>query len=96
MTIKIEDYVTRITMKTAKRIRASNGWRALHTDFINNKESDGYRVTYVKGTDDPDNSSEATQRRQDFEREKRLKEKWRAGTISTVEKDEIIRKLLGI
>ena len=53
MTIETEDYLTRDTMKTAKAIRVSNGWRSLHTDFIKNDESQGYHVTYVNGLDDP-------------------------------------------
>lgn len=53
LTIEIEDYSNRVLMKTAKKIRASNGWRALHTDFINNKESDGYQVTYDNTPDPP-------------------------------------------
>lgn len=96
MTIETEDYITNDLMKRGKEIRNRNGWVSLHTDFINNKESDGYHVTYVNGSDDFDNSAEAIQNRLDFQRDKELKEKWRDGTISVEEKDEITRKLLGI
>lgn len=55
MTIETEDYSTTDLMKQGKKIRHDNGWRSLHTDFINNKESDGYHVTFVNGLDDPSN-----------------------------------------
>ncbi len=55
MTIEFENYPTRDLMKRGKNQRTIDGWRSLHTDFINNKESDGYHVTYVNGLDDPDN-----------------------------------------
>jgi len=50
-------------MKIGKNARVAQGWRALHTDFINNVERDGYRVTYVNGIDNEENSEDAEIRR---------------------------------
>jgi len=46
--IEIKDFPTRKVMKREKKIMNSKGFRALHTDFINNV----YHVTFVNGTDD--------------------------------------------
>lgn len=80
--IETEDYTTRTLMKSGKRQRHANGWRSLHTDFINNKESDGYHVTFVNGLDDPDNSPDADQRRLEFQRQKVLREKLKNKSIT--------------
>lgn len=42
-------------MKQGETTFNAQGFRSLHTDFINNDESQGYRVTFVDGTDDPNN-----------------------------------------
>lgn len=63
MTIEFEDYRTRSKMQKGKDVRISNGWRSLHTDFINKR----YHVTFVNGIDDPDNSPEALQQRANFQ-----------------------------
>ena len=55
MTKEIKEYITREEMKQGKTTFISKGMRSLHTDFINNDESKGYRVTFVSGTDDPNN-----------------------------------------
>lgn len=55
MTIEIINYPTRDLMKQGKILKHSQRFRPLHTDFVNNDESQGYRVTFVDGTDDPDN-----------------------------------------
>jgi len=55
MTIQIETYPTRKVMKRNKKSRHTNGWRSLHTDFIDSN----YRVTFVNGLDDPDKSDQA-------------------------------------
>jgi len=55
MTEEIIDYPTRDLMKQGKILKHPQGFRPLHTDFINNDESQGYRVTFVDGPDDPDN-----------------------------------------
>lgn len=94
MTIEIEEYVNRATMKAAKIIRSNNGWTPLHEDFINNKESNGYRVTYVNGLDDPNNSQKAIQERLDFQRLEGLREKVKRRTISQVELLELLEKIV--
>jgi len=63
MTVETENYPTRKVMKREKLKRTKNGWRSLHTDFINNKESDGFHVTFVNGLDDPSNSDQAKERK---------------------------------
>lgn len=90
MTIETEDYITRDLMKQGKKIRHSNGWRSLHTDFINNNESQGYHVTFVNGSDDSDNSPEADQRRTEFQRQKVLREKLRNRTMTFPELMEML------
>jgi len=56
---EIIDYPTRFFMKAGKKDKHSQGLRSLHTDFINNDESQGYRVTFVDGIDDPNNEPKA-------------------------------------
>jgi len=98
MTIETENYPTRTIMETAKTIRNSNGWRSLHTDFINNKESDGYHVTFVNGSDDPHNSPEAITEREtkkiERDRTQKLKEKLKNRTISQPELLELLENFL--
>jgi len=53
--IEIIDYRTRDLMQIEKKLKNSQGWRTKHIDFINNDESNGLRVTFVNGLDDPDN-----------------------------------------
>ena len=55
MTKETIDYPTRDLMKQGKSQKHLQGFRPLHTDFINNDESQGYRVTFANGPDDPDN-----------------------------------------
>lgn len=98
MTIETEDYTTRTAIKIAKDIRTSNGWRSLHTDFINNDKSQGYRVTYVNEIDDPDKTPEVIAQReaQKIEQERiiELKQKIKDRTISQLELLELLEKLL--
>ena len=94
MTIETEDYVTKKIMNREKSFRNSNRWRVLHTDFINNDESQGYHVTYVDGTDDPDNSAHSIQKRLDFQRLKELQSKLQDDTITDTELRELLRKKL--
>jgi len=94
MTIETEDYATIPEMKRGKNNRLRNGWRSFHTDFINNKESDGYHVTFVNGRDDPDKTPQADQDRLDFQRQKALKEKLMNDTISDSELRELLRARL--
>ena len=46
MTTKTIHYDSRPLMKTGKSLEANNGFRALHTDFTNNDEADGYEVFF--------------------------------------------------
>jgi len=91
---EIIDYPTRFFMKAGKKDKHSQGLRPLHTDFINNDESQGYRVTFVKGTDDPSNSPKADQRRIDFQRQKILREKLKNRILSQPELLELLDSLL--
>ena len=95
MTIETEDYINRDSMKADKVIRASNGWRSLHTDFINNKESDGYRVTFVNGIDNEENSPERiAERALEIKNQKRidfLKEKIEDDSITFSQVKEFLR-----
>jgi len=75
--IETEKYFSQKKMRIGKNVRNSNGWRPLQTDFIDN----GFLVTYVIGTDDPDNSEEANNRR--------LKLKLKKLLIRTIENDTI-------
>jgi len=79
--IEFEDYRTRKVLRKEKQIRRTNGWNALHEDFINNDERQGYHVTYVNGTDDPANSEE--------NREIALQFKLKKLLIGTIENDTI-------
>jgi len=63
MTIEVQDYRTRKRMRIGKDKRVLNGWRSLHTDFINNKESEGFRVTFVNGLDNEENTEEGQTRK---------------------------------
>lgn len=58
----IEFYNTLSEMKTATSRsgqRHRDGWRPIQTDFINNQ----YKVTFVNGSDDPDNSPSSVAKR---------------------------------
>jgi len=75
--IETEIYPTRKVMKREKAKRILNNWRSLHTDFINNK----FHVTFVNGSDNPDNSDEA--------KDSRLKHKLTKLLVRTIENDTI-------
>ena len=96
MTIEFEDYHTRKIMKKAKDVRVSNGWRSLHTDFINNKESDGFHVTFVNGIDDPSNSPEAIQQRAEAALLELLLDKLKNDTITPSQLRVLMRLERGI
>ena len=51
MTIEIRFYDTRAEYKQDSILMNQNGWRSLHQDSIDGKK----RVTWVNGSDDPDN-----------------------------------------
>ncbi len=46
MTTKTIHYNTRGLMQAGKVTEATNGFRALHTDFTNNNQADGFEVFY--------------------------------------------------
>jgi len=98
MTKQIIDYPTKDLMKAGKKTQHNLGFIPLHTDFINNKESDGYRVTFVKGSDDPNNSPKAIAKREkqkiERDRTEELREKLRNRTISQPELLELMDLLL--
>ena len=94
MTKEIIDYATRDLMKQGKILKNSQGLRPLHTDFINNDESQGFRVTFVDGSDDPHNSLEENQKRLDFQRKKVLREKLKNRTISQPELLELLESII--
>jgi len=97
MTIEIETYNTLDEAKQAKLrsgTRHQTKWKSLHTDFINNK----YRITWVNGTDDPENDPIEVAKRQqqklDQIRQDELKEKLKNRTISQPELFELLEILL--
>lgn len=53
MTTKTIHYDTRTQMETGKDREVDNGFRALHTDFTNNNQADGYDVFYDDAPDAP-------------------------------------------
>jgi len=77
MTVEIENYPTRKVMKRGKTRMNQLGFRTLHIDSINN----GFRVTFVNGSDDPDNSDKTRERGLQFKLKKLL--------ITTIENDTI-------
>jgi len=84
MTIQIHNFPTRKVMKKEKKKMNQLGFRSLHTDFINNNESQGFKVTFVNGVDDPNNSEEQKTREIRFELRELL--------IKTIENDTITFK----
>ena len=60
MTSQIVNYTDKTSMKADKAVKVAQGFRAIHTDFINNKESDGFQVTYDNTIDPPDSILERT------------------------------------
>ena len=97
MTIEIIDYSTRNLMIVDKKKNNKEGLRVLHTDFIDNDESKGYHVTFVKGIDDPYNSPEQVARREaekaERTRNNQLKDKAKNKTLTKAETDELLSKL---
>lgn len=95
-TKKIIEYSTREEYKIDSKLKNKNGFRVLHHDFINNDESQGHHVTFVKGVDDPSNAPElVTQREQDKTKRRRIQTldaKVDAGTATLADLTEI-RKL---
>ena len=80
MTLEIIDYTTREFMKQGKKEKHSQVLRPLHTDFVNNDEKQGYRVTFVDGVDDPNNAPELVAQRE-------------ADKIEQIRTDELLVKI---
>jgi len=95
LTKEIIDYQTKAELKQGYALKNSQGMRSLHTDFINNDESQGYRVTFVDGLDDPHNAPELVEQRRlqkiDNDRKINLKEKLKNDSISMPELRELLR-----
>lgn len=86
MTKEIKMFNTIDGANLEKKRRAGT-WRPLHTDFVNDK----VRITFVNGSDDPDNSLESQNRRIEFNRMKALGIKLKDDTISFNEVKELLR-----
>lgn len=84
--IEILSFDTIEKSKIEKKKRAGK-WRPLHTDFVNDK----YTVTFVNGTDDPDNSEQAIQGRIKFIAQKELRKKLYDNTINFEELKKYLR-----
>jgi len=51
LTIITRNYLTENDMRTGKKAMSPQGFRAIHTDFINNDRNQGFRITF---DDSPD------------------------------------------
>ena len=92
MTKEIKDYQTRELMKIGKTTFRAQGMRSLHTNFINNDESQGYRVTFVNGIDDPNNAPElVAQRAKEQTNQLRKEELQNKPNITLPEMQELLR-----
>ena len=91
MTKEIIDYLTRAEMKTGKDEKNLQGMRSLHTDFKNNDQSQGYRVTFVDGLDDPNNAPEVVAQRAQEQTRQLRKQELENKPVSTIPE---IRELL--
>lgn len=61
MVTKTIHYTNKSLMKAGKITEASNGFRAIHTDFTNNDENQGYDITYDNRIDLPIPKKQMTQ-----------------------------------
>ena len=91
MTVEIKEYKTRKSMKIGKTARNALGWRSLHTDFINNIERDGYRVTYVNGLDNEENSEDGKIRQLQFHLTELLNQRIETDTLTFGELKMLLR-----
>ena len=94
MTKEIINYNTFVLMKQGKKEKHSQSFRPLHTEFINNDEKQGYRVTFVNGLDDPNNAPElVAQREQEKIKQLRKEELQNKSNITLPEIQELLRLL---
>ena len=92
MTKEIIDYPTSKEYKLDSIIKNKDGFRVLHPDFINNDEKQGYRITWVKGLDDPNNAPElVAQREQQQTNQLRKEELQNKSNITLPEMQELMR-----
>ena len=92
MTIEIIDYPTRELYEQDSILKNKDGFRVLHPDFINNDESQGHHITWVKGNDDPHNAPElVAQREQEKTNQLRKEELQNKSNITLPEMQELLR-----
>ena len=92
MTKEIINYITKNELDIGYKLKHSQGLRPLHIDFINNDESQGYRVTFVDGLDDPNNASELiAQREQEKTNQLKKEELQNKLNITLPEIQELLR-----
>ena len=92
MTKEIIDYPTIEAYKADSIIKNKDGFRVLHPDFINNDESQGYRITWVKGLDDPNNAPELVEQREQEKTNRQRKEELNNKDVLTIpEMRELLR-----
>ena len=92
MTKEIINYQTKAELKAGYTLKNNQGLRPLHTDFIDNDESKGYRVTFVNGLDDPNNAPElVAQRTQEKTNQLRKEELQNKPNITLPEMQELLR-----
>ena len=92
MTIKVIDYPTRELFKQDSIIKNKDGFRVLHHDFKDNDVKQGYRITWVKGLDDPNNVPELVAKRtQEKTNRLRKEELQNKSDITLPEMQELLR-----
>lgn len=92
MTIEVIEYSSKDELKLGKKQYHDLGFVGLHTDFINNNESQGYRVTFVDGLDDPDNDPVLVAQRAQVETNRLRKEELNNKPVLTIpEMRELLR-----
>jgi len=92
MTKEIKVYRTRDLMKEGKRLMHTQKFRPLHTNFINNDESQGYEVTFVNGLDDPHNDPALVkEREQERTNQARKEELETKRDLTIIEMRELLR-----
>ena len=92
MTKETKDYQTREEMNQGKTLFIAQGMRSLHTDFINNDEKQGYRITWVNGLDDPNNAPQLVAKREQEETNQLRKEELQnKSNITLPEMQELLR-----
>ena len=90
--IKIKEYLTKELLDIDTVIQNGFGLRSLHTDFIDNDKSKGYRITWVNGLDDPNNAPQLVAKREQEETNQLRKEELQnKPNITLPEMQELLR-----